>query len=45
MTEELVAMQVEREPLEEPVDVEEPVAASLEHFHAVVETLHKPTRR
>src|SRR6266404_1854831 len=44
MTEELVVMQVEREPLEEPADVEDPVAPPLEHFHAVVETLNKPTR-
>ena len=44
MTEELVAMQVEREPLEEPADVEDPIAPPLEHFHAVVETLNKPIR-
>jgi len=44
MTEELVAMQVEREPLEEPADVEDPVAPPLEHLHAVVETLNKPAR-
>ncbi len=44
MTEELVGMQVEREPLEEPADVEDPVAPPLEHVHAVVEPLHKPTR-
>ena len=42
MTEALVAMQVEREPLEEPSDVEDPIAAPLEHLHAVVEALHKP---
>jgi hypothetical protein len=36
VTEELVAMQVEREPLEEPSDVEDPVAPPLEHLHAVV---------
>src|SRR5918992_1359384 len=42
MTEELVAMQVEREPLEEPSDVEDPVAAPHEHLHAVVESFHKP---
>src|SRR4029453_5947988 len=44
MTEELGAMQVEREPLEEPADGEDPGAPPLEHFHAVVEPLHKPTR-
>src|SRR5919197_5389813 len=44
MADALVARPVEREPLEEPADVEEPVASPLEHFHAVVETLHKPTR-
>ena len=43
-TEELVAMQVEREPLEEPADVEDPVASPLEHLHAVVEPLNKPAR-
>src|SRR5215472_19224012 len=42
MTEELVSMQVECEPLEETPDVEDPIAAPLEHLHAVVETLHKP---
>jgi hypothetical protein len=45
MTEELVAMQVEREPLEEPPDVEEAVAALREHLHVVVEALHKPADR
>src|SRR6266511_789548 len=44
MTEELVAMQVEREPWEEPADVEDPVAPPLERVHAGVEPLHKPTR-
>ena len=44
MTEELVPMPVEREPLEEPADVEDSVAPPLEHFHAVVETPNKPTR-
>ncbi len=44
MTEELVAMPVEREPLEEPADVEDSVAPPLEHFHAVVETPNQPTR-
>src|ERR1700752_4033619 len=43
MTEELVAMQVEVDPLENPADIEEPVAPPLQHFHAVVEPLHKPT--
>src|SRR5215510_2409634 len=37
-------MPVEREPLEEPADVEDPIAAPREHLHAVVETLHKPAR-
>jgi hypothetical protein len=40
MTEELVAMQVEREPLEEPSDVEDPVTSPFEHLHAVVDLLH-----
>ena len=43
MTEELVAMQVAREPLEERADVEASVAPPLEHFHAVVESLNQPT--
>src|SRR4030095_13791317 len=43
MTEEWVAMEVEHEPLEEPADVEEPIAPPLQHFHAVVKPLHKPT--
>src|SRR5215217_7105380 len=43
MTEELVAMQVEREPLEEPSHIKDPVAAPCEHLHAVVEALDKPT--
>ncbi len=42
MTEEFVAIQVEREPLEESSEVEEPVAAPPEHLHAVVEALYKP---
>src|SRR5919106_1305279 len=42
MTEELVAMQVEREPLEKPANIEDPVAAPREHLHAVVEALDKP---
>ena len=42
MTEALVSMQVECEPLEETSDVEDPVAPPLEHLHAVVEALHKP---
>ena len=44
MTEALVAMPVERESLEEPVDVEDPRAPPREHFHAGVEPLNKPTR-
>jgi hypothetical protein len=40
MTEELVSMQVQREPLEEPSNVEDPVAAPCEHFHPVVEALY-----
>src|SRR6266516_134638 len=44
VTEELVAMQGEREPLKEPADVEDPVAAPLEHLHAVGESLNKPAR-
>jgi hypothetical protein len=39
----LVAMQVEREPLEKPANIENPVAAPREHLHTVVEALHKPT--
>ncbi len=42
MTEALVAMQVEREPLEEPSHVKDPVTSPFEHLHAVVEALHKP---
>src|SRR4051812_48652790 len=41
MTEELVAMQVQRESLEESADVEEPVAAPHEHLPAVVEAFDK----
>ncbi len=41
MTEEWVAMQVEREPLKEPSDVEDAVAPPLEDLHAVVEPLDK----
>src|SRR5919204_4662553 len=44
MTEELVAMQVKREPLEEPAAVENPITPPLEHLHAVVEPLNKPAR-
>src|SRR5215831_567943 len=44
MTEELVAMQVEREPLEEPSNVKDPVTPPFEHLHAVVEAFHKPAR-
>ena len=44
VTEELVAMQVECEPLEEPADVEDPVAPPLERLHAVVKPLNKPAR-
>src|SRR4029450_1846793 len=44
VTEELVAMQVEREPLKEPSDVEDAVAPSLEDLHAVVEPLDKSAR-
>src|SRR5918996_2620260 len=44
MTEELVAMQVEREPLEEPSNVKDPVTSPFEHLHAVVESLHEPAR-
>src|SRR5215475_12451779 len=40
MTEELVSMQVQREPLEEPSNVEDPVAAPCKHFHPVVEALY-----
>src|SRR5499426_1901870 len=39
MTEELGALQVECEPLEESADVEEPVAAPCKHLYAVVEAL------
>jgi hypothetical protein len=43
VTEELVPMPVEREPLKEPSDVEEPIAAApREYLHAVVEALHTP---
>ena len=42
MTEEVVAMPVECEPLEETPDVEDPIAAPLEYLHAVVEALNKP---
>jgi hypothetical protein len=44
MTEELVAMQVKREPLEEPANVKDPVTPPFEHLHAVVEALDKPAR-
>src|SRR5919108_5339271 len=44
MAEELVAMQVEREPLEEPANVEDPIASPFEHFYAVVESFSKPAR-
>ena len=37
-------MQVEREPLKEPSDVEDAIAPSLEDFHAVVEPLDKAVR-
>src|SRR5262245_30600816 len=43
VTEELVSMQIQRESLEKPADVEDAIAPSLEHLHAVVESLHKPT--
>jgi hypothetical protein len=43
MTEEVVAMPGECEPLEETSDVEHPVAAPLEPLHTVVEALHTPT--
>jgi hypothetical protein len=42
VTEELVPMQVEREPLKEPSNVEKPIAAPGQHLHAIVEALHKP---
>jgi transposase-like protein len=42
MIEELVAMQIQREPLEEPANIEDPVASPREHFHTVVEALDKP---
>jgi hypothetical protein len=35
-------MQIDGEPLEETPDVEDPVAAPLEHLHAVAEALNKP---
>ena len=35
-------MQVEREPLEKPVNIENPIAAPGEHLHPVVEALDKP---
>jgi hypothetical protein len=44
VTEELVAMQVEPEPLKEPSDVNDTVAPSLEDLHAVVEPLDKSAR-
>jgi hypothetical protein len=44
MTEELVAMEVKREPLEQLVDVKNPIAPPLEHLHAVVESLNKSAR-
>jgi hypothetical protein len=44
VTEELIPMQVEREPLEELADVEDPIAAPFKHFHAVVEPIHKAAR-
>src|SRR5262245_50311203 len=43
MTEKLVPMQVERQPLEEPADVNDPVAAPLEHLHTVIASLTNPT--
>ncbi len=39
MAKELVAMQVERESLEKPANLEHPIAAPGEHFHPVVEAL------
>ena len=44
VTEELVAMQVECEPLKEPSDVKDTVAPSLKDLHAVVEPLDKSAR-
>ena len=44
MTEELIAMQVEREPLEEPSNVQDPVTSPFEYLHAVVQSPHKPAR-
>src|SRR5918999_3871984 len=44
MTEELVAMEVEHEPLEELSHVKDPVASPFEHLHAVIEALDKPAR-
>ena len=44
MTEELIAMQVEREPLEELSHVKDPETSPFEHLHAIVEALHKPAR-
>jgi hypothetical protein len=44
VTEELVAMQVEREPLKEPSDVEDAAAPSLEDLRAGVEPLDKSAR-
>src|SRR5262245_25337372 len=43
MAKELVAMQVERESLEKPANLEHPIAAPGEHLHPVVDALDKPT--
>ena len=44
MSEELIAVQVEREPLEEPSHVKDPVTSPFEHLYAVIEPLNKPAR-
>src|SRR5919204_613145 len=44
MTEEVVALQVEREPLAEPSHVKDPVTPPFEPLHAVVDAVHKPAR-
>jgi hypothetical protein len=41
VTEEVISIQVEREPLQEASNIEELVATPREHFHAVVEPLDK----